>query len=655
MANIIEAIRQAKAQKVSVLCLPEACVTGYGLEDDLFCADVTSRAMAHLLKITAETDGIIVCVGLPVRFDNTLYNAVATLSNRSIVGFTCKQHLAGDGIHYEPRHYKPWPAGVVQKIRIGCVDVPIGDTHFLFDGVKIGYEICEDAWVAARPGTRLASKGVDIYLNPSASHFSFGKLNTRKNFVVDGSRAFGATYIYTNLVGNEAGRAIYDGGALIASGGTLVAEGKRFTYQNVLLTTAIVDVHTTKTTQVRTASFQPNVEGYNDGCVEGTFTFPEVTDKSVETFQEPWENGLDIKNEECTRSLGLALMDYMRKSHTKGFVVSLSGGADSALVTYAVVQGIRLGVQELGPKKFVEKFCPHLAHCIASSVFDYAEEMTIEALIKNLLSTAYQPTENSGPVTREAAAKLAKALLVPHMVLDVDPVFKAYLVIGKQIKGAELNFADDDLTLQNLQARVRSPSIWMIANMQNKLLLTTSNRSEAAVGYATMDGDTSGCISPIAGLPKVYIREYLKWVEDVGPEGIGHTPAMGLVNKQQPTAELRPAECKQTDEEDLMPYWLLNMIEGYVVKNRYVPTEIYKAIKREVDYPNNRLIRDITKFFVLFSRNQWKRERYALSFHLDDHNLDPRTWCRTPILTGGYEEELEELKKYIDPCTGVKE
>jgi NAD+ synthase (glutamine-hydrolysing) len=340
-------------------------------------------------------------------------------------------------------------------------------------------------------------------------------------------------------------------------------------------------------------------------------------------------------------------MDYMRKSHTKGFVVSLSGGADSALVTYAVVQGIRLGVRELGERKFVEKFCPHLAHCIADSAFDYAEEITVEALIKNLVTTAYQPTENSGNVTRTAASKLALALLVPHMVLNVDPVFKAYLEIGKQIKGSELNFGDDDLTLQNLQARVRSPSIWMIANMQNKLLLTTSNRSEAAVGYATMDGDTSGCISPIAGLPKVYIREYLKWVEEVGPEGIGRTPSMGYVNKQQPTAELRPAECKQTDEDDLMPYWLLNMIEGYVVKNRYVPTEIYKAIKREVDYDNNRLIADITKFFRLFSRNQWKRERYALSFHLDDHNLDPRTWCRTPILTGGYEEELEELKKYI--------
>ena len=66
-------------------------------------------------------------------------------------------------------------------------DIPIGDTHFKMDGIKIGYEICEDAWVAARPGTSSASKGVDIYMNPSASHFSFRKIETRKNFVTDGS------------------------------------------------------------------------------------------------------------------------------------------------------------------------------------------------------------------------------------------------------------------------------------------------------------------------------------------------------------------------------------------------------------------------------------------------------------------------------------
>lgn len=654
MQNILSAIDIAQKLDVTVLCLPEATITGYGLEDDLFCADVPHRAMKKLKDIAWEIGrpyynphklappGIIVCVGLPVRFNNTLYNAVATIVNGDVIGFTCKQHLAGDGIHYEPRHYKPWPAGVVQQMYVAEFNktIPIGDVHFNIGGVKIGYEICEDAWVANRPGTVLATKGVDIYLNPSASHFSFGKLNTRKNFVLEGSRAFNATYIYTNLVGNEAGRAIYDGGALIASGGNMLAVGKRFTFENVLLTTAVVDIDNTRTAQVRTASFQPNVEKYNEGCVDVHFNYPQVKEKpTIEPVCEGWETSEfpeRVKHEECTRALGLALMDYMRKSHTKGFVVSLSGGADSAMVTYACSIGIRLALAELGSYEFNKKYCPWAT-----------QQLTADGYINQLIITAYQATAQSGDITRNAAKEVAVEIGAVHYEFDVEPMVQNYIKLGEIAKGRPLNFKEDDIVLQNLQARSRAPGIWVLANMYGKLLLTTSNMSEAAVGYATMDGDTAGCVAPIAGLPKVYIREYLRWVAKYGPTIFGPCTAMWKIVEQQPTAELRPKEFKQTDEDDLMPYWLLHKIETMVVKNRYIPVEIYQALKVTNDYDNNQLIKDITKFFRLFSINQWKRERYALSFHMDDHNLDPRTWCRTPILTGGYEEELAELQKFL--------
>lgn len=644
VANIVEAINQAKKAGVSILCLPEACITGYGLEDDLFCGDVADRAMKKLMSLSLHTSGIIVSIGLPVRFNNSLYNAVATVANGAILGFTCKQHLAGDGIHYEPRQYKPWPSGVVQTIEIqslntGLLSVPIGDIHFNIGGIKIGYEICEDAWVAGRPGNVLATKGVDVYLNPSASHFAFGKINTRKNFVVDGSRAFGATYIYSNLVGNESGRVIFDGGCLIASGGNLLAQGKRFTYQNVLLTTAVVDIDNTKTSQVRTASFQPNVKEYNEGCVFSDFNYPKFPAESESVPLESWETSEDVKHEECTRAIGLGLMDYMRKSKTKGFAISLSGGADSAMVTYLCTAGIRLAIAELGAVTFGKKYCPWIVQHDENS-----EVESTDWYIHNLITTAYQPTAQSGTVTRNAAEKVADALGVPHFIFDVQPMYDEYKKVGQLVASKELNFENYGLVLQNLQARVRSPSIWIVANMENKLLLTTSNMSEAAVGYATMDGDTSGCVAPIAGLPKVYIREYLKWLETTGPETLGNVPEMALINNQQPTAELLPSSYNQTDEKDLMPYWLLHKIEGYVVKNRYVPVEVFHAIRREYPtYNINLLIDQITKFFRLFSINQWKRERYALSFHMDDHNLDPRAWCRTPILTGGYEDELDEL------------
>lgn len=638
ISNIIDGITLARDQHISLLCFQEMTIPSYGMEDDYFCLDVSRRSILKLKEIAQHTENMIVAVGLPIVFDNSLYNAVATIVNKRIVGFTCKSKLASDGVHYESRFFKPWHQGVTQTIEIPELEGEflIGDIHYNIGGVKIGYEICECAWTSDRDGSRLAARGMDIILNPSASHFAFGKFEIRKRLVVDGSRAFNATYMYANAIGNEAGRLIYDAGNLIAQGGTLLAQGKRFTYQNVFLTTAIVDVHNTKTSQIRTASFQPDLEAYNKGCVSVKFNYPSVTEKITTEPEaiEAWEVSKDIKHEECTRALGLSLMDYMRKSHTKGFTISLSGGADSAMVTYLCAMGIRLGIKELGLFGFVQKYCPH--------IICGKEDADEEYIIGKLITTAYQATENSGEVTKTAAREIAKSLNVKHFEFDVQPVLKEYIKIAYLIKD-NLNWKDDDITLQNLQARTRSPSIWIIANIEQKLLLTTSNMSEAAVGYATASGDLGGCIAPIAGLPKIYIREYLRYLEQTG-----NCMAMSFVNKQAPTAELRPSEYKQTDEDDLMPYWLLHRIEVLSMKNRYTPSEIYKCIKSEVDYDNNKLIKDITKFFTLFSRNQWKREQIPVSFHMDDHNLDPRSWSRLPILNSGYKEELEELQQFLE-------
>jgi NAD+ synthase (glutamine-hydrolysing) len=186
----------------------------------------------------------------------------------------------------------------------------------------------------------------------------------------------------------------------------------------------------------------------------------------------------------------------------------------------------------------------------------------------------------------------------------------------------------------------------MLANVRGALLLSTSNRSEAAVGYATMDGDTCGSLSPIAGIDKNYLRHWLRWMAETGPCSVGPVPGLTPVCVLPPTAELRPAGSGQTDEGDLMPYDLLDAIERLAIRDRLEPIEIERTLAPlwadAVGGPGQ-LAAHIDKFFTLFCRNQWKRERYAPSFHLDDENLDPKTWCRFPILSGGYREELDEL------------
>ena len=214
----------------------------------------------------------------------------------------------------------------------------------------------------------------------------------------------------------------------------------------------------------------------------------------------------------------------------------------------------------------------------------------------------------------------------------------------EQALGRELTWDRDDIALQNIQARVRSPGAWMVANIRGALLLATSNRSEAAVGYATMDGDTCGGLSPIAGIDKAFLREWLRWIETKGPAGLAPVPEMHAINAQQPTAELRPAEQAQTDEADLMPYPLLDAIERAAIRDKRTPQECLQVMAAKFpEFGRPQLIVWVKRFFRLWSRNQWKRERYAPSFHVDDQNLDPKTWCRFPILSGGFEHELERL------------
>jgi NAD+ synthase (glutamine-hydrolysing) len=173
--------------------------------------------------------------------------------------------------------------------------------------------------------------------------------------VLEGSRAFGVSYVYSNLLGNEAGRAIYDGGALIASAGKMVAAGPRFSYADWRLTTALVDLDATRLSRASSGSFTPNFDQISDECVRVPFQFPQQNPKPAKVERAAWETGEHVKEEEFSRAIALALFDYLRKSRSHGFVVSMSGGADSATVACLVAMLVGFGAAELGLDGFKHK------------------------------------------------------------------------------------------------------------------------------------------------------------------------------------------------------------------------------------------------------------------------------------------------------------
>lgn len=590
VSNILEAIEAAQKEQVKILCLPELCITGYGCEDVFLSDWLSEKAFQKLLFIAPHCKNISVSIGLPIRFNGNTYNGVAVVDNEHIKGITLKQNLPRDGVHYEPRWFAPWEPFETKKIKIAAHEIAVGDVIYDLHGVKTGFEICEDGWSKEkRPGYNLKERGIELILNGSASHFAFGKSKEREQSVVaEGSKLFNCVYLFVNHLGNEAGRMVYDGDIIIAQKGKLINLNERLSFKN-----------------------------YNLLSCEVNFDEPEKT--SVHRVSDSKE-----KNDEFARAASLALFDYLRKSKAKGFVLSLSGGADSSCCAILVAEMVRRASKELG----WEKFCKSLNLPLLKNEKD---------AVSHLLTCAYQGTKNSSATTLQAAKELAQSIGAQFHSWAIDDEVNSYEKKIETALGRKLTWDADDIAKQNIQARARSPIIWLLANVKQCILLTTSNRSEGDVGYATMDGDTSGSLGPIAGVDKPFILQWLRWAEkELGYRGLS------FVNNLQPTAELRPLERAQTDEKDLMPYPILLAIEKLGIRDRKNPIEVYNEMV--VNHPDHSALKNyIKKFFRLWSVNQWKRERLAPSFHFDDLNVDPRSWCRFPILSGSFTEELAEL------------
>jgi NAD+ synthase (glutamine-hydrolysing) len=602
LQNIKDAITEAITHNVDILLLPELCITGYGCEDLFLSPWLGEEAFQKLLQVKEWCTDITVCVGVHIWIGTQVYNTACVIKNKEIIGFTAKQFLAKDGIHYEPRWFTEWPANQVGEFELFGQKYKIGDLIYEEQGVKFAFEICEDAWRPNRPAERHMAKGIQLILNPSASHFALSKTDLRYRLVVDASKKYQCTYLYANLLGNEAGKVIYDGEVLIAQNGHLIKRNELLCFKNVDMEVAEV-------------------------CFGDNPTIAETI-----TYLPPID-----ENREVMAALSLGLFDYMRKSHSRGFVLSLSGGADSSLCAVAIAEMVRRGIESLGALAFVAKM--QLFPLKDVAYFDTLSESQVgRELVGRLLTCAYQGTVNSSDDTYNSAKELAASIGAVFYSWTIDEQVKGYTSMIEGALDRPLTWAEDDVTLQNIQARVRAPSIWMLANIKGALLLATSNRSEAAVGYATMDGDTAGSISPIAGIDKSFVRQLLVWCQtELGYEGLQY------VNNLQPSAELRPAKEAQTDEKDLMPYDVLNQIERLAFYDRFAPQEVCDKLL-EAGVADGETIKGwLTKFYSLWSRNQWKRERYAPSFHLDDYSLDPRSWLRFPILSGGFRDELRQL------------
>jgi NAD+ synthase (glutamine-hydrolysing) len=638
-SNILRILQSAAEQKVDILCFPELSITGYGCEDLFASPHVARLAQESLQRILPATKDMVVVLGLPWLHRNHMYNCAVVVQDGRVIGVNPKRVLAREGVHYEQRWFSPWPFCAVDRVEWLGTKIPFGDVRYQFGTVGVAVEICEEAWGGESSCLDHVASGVELIVNPSASHFALGKMQVRESLVENWSRALKVNYCYTNLLGLEAGRLIYDGGVIIAEAGNIVARGRRFGFDDGSLTYFDCDMDLARVARLRSRSvreadkdrFEPTpvVEGHplrnlSRPAVAGLAPSHSLT-RNSQVLNIPQQRA-DHKFAEFLHAEMLALIDYMRKSRAKGFVVSLSGGCDSSVVASAVAHGIAQALNELGPAVLAERLGIEGMPVNSTDAKEW---------VGRLLTCVYQASENSGPVTHAAAQSLAAEIGARFLDARIDGAVAFYLQEFERISGRKLSWHEHDIPLQNIQARARAPLAWLIANVDQALLLTTSNRSEGAVGYATMDGDTAGGLAPIAGIDKKFLREYLVWLKDQTQLGLGPLVSLDLVNRQAPTAELRPPGSRQEDEKDLMPYEVLERMERLFVRDKMGPEEILRVLIPEFPQISAATMREyLMKFLRLWRASQWKRERMAPAFHLDDESLDPKTWCRFPILSG---------------------
>ncbi|EOQ96387.1 NAD+ synthetase [Leptospira wolbachii serovar Codice str. CDC] len=619
--SISEAIGSKESKNADCILFPELCISGYGCEDAFYKPFVWTRSEEIIKELKTLTPNQIVMVGLPVFVDSFLYNCMAVLYGGKVVAIVPKLNLANTGVHYERRWFHSESEFLNKTITFAGGQVPFG--HFIFQAQNwnFGLEICEDSWSVQKPATAYSLQGIDVLFSPGASHFAMGKQNIRRQIFKESSRNQCNLQVFTNLTGNESGRIIFEGGAIFASLGNLVKEGPRLAFSPFQITTYSFDPMEIRAAKAR--SFRdpkPKIPTNEISKIQldsianekESYVFS-VLDKRIEIEKEESSNSLHLSTfEEFTKAVSLGLFDYLRKSKTKGFTLSLSGGADSATCALLVTAMKEIAKRENG-----------------DSIFS---SLGIEE--KKLLVTIYQKTENNSTLTEEIAKTLAKELDCQFYSIAIDSAVETSVELIESVLGKTLNWKEHDLPLQNIQARVRSPLVWLLANINGHLLLSTGNRSEAAVGYTTMDGDSSGSIAPLAGVSKEFLLDWLDDIQNGNNRFILPKDSIRTLRNTKPTAELKPLSEHQEDEKDLMPYPILQSIEKKLVFLALGDLDCLESLKQEFPWETtDNLSAYLKKFKKLFMTSQWKRERLPPSFHLDEYGLDPKSSYRYPILS----------------------
>ncbi len=513
--KVISQLARAEAAGACLAVFPELVLTGYPPEDLLLEPGFVEGNLLALGKVAAATQHCAAVVGF-VEEDGDLYNAAAVCAYGEVRAVVRKQLLPNYGVFDERRYF-----------------VPGGnrDTLFLIGGVRVGVTVCEDAWSPLGPIGRLGEGGAELVVTINASPYRSGILAQRERMLATRAADASCALAYVNLVGGQ-DELVFDGASMVFDhDGDLVASAPQFREALVICDLAIHPTFRKRLLDPRgheAMSSLPLVaisEAPADGAVGapadaavGAPADAAAGARRQFTRLTPIAPRLG-RVEEVYEALVLGTSDYVRKNGFAEVLVGLSGGVDSSLV--ATIAADAIGAQRVHGVLMPSRFSS------AGSIEDAS------SLVKNL-----------GIGTTTVGIEAAHSVLLEML----EPVFS----VGDPSGG---------LVGENLQARIRGIILMAISNARGWLVLTTGNKSEMAVGYATLYGDMAGGYAVLKDVPKTLVYQLCEHRNSVA----GHDLVPRAVIAKPPSAELRP---DQRDDDSLPPYDLLDpILEGYVERD----------------------------------------------------------------------------------------
>ena len=649
---------------------PELEIPGYGCEDHFNENDTEVHCwecIAELL-ISGSTDEIVCDVGAPVTHRGVRYNCRLFLLNGKIIFIRPKMDMANDGNYRETRYFATWKQKkTVEKCLLpfqvaratGQKHCPIGDAVLKFSDATLASETCEELFTPAAPHIDLALNGVEIISNGSGSHHQLRKLNQRIDLMKNATTKAGGIYLYSNQQGCDGGRLYYDGCACVISNGNVVAQGTQFSVRDVEVITASVDLDQINTYRGCLSSMREQAsysEPYPVVVVDFTLCGYSRAAVSPHICVQYL-----CAEEEIARGPACWLWDYLRRSGASGFLLPLSGGADSASVAAIVGCMCQMVMDAKITDSQVAKDVERICGIPDSSMITDAKD-----LANRLLTTVYMGTSNSSTETRERAKTLAQEIGSYHLDFRVDTVLKAITQLFSAVTGKTPQFKAhggthvENAALQNIQARIRMVIAFLLAQLmpwvQSRgygflLVLGSGNVDEALRGYLTKYDCSSADINPIGGISKTDLRKFLRWAAI----RLGYG-SLAKIESAPPTAELEPLDSAgniaQTDEADMgMTYDELSIFGRLRKIHMCGPVAMYKSLLstwKDFLSPSEIAVK-VKHFFKQYSINRHKLTVLTPSYHAENYSPDDNRFDHRPFL---YNIHWSWQFRIIDELTG---